>query len=564
MTADKTHFDVIVLGTGLTESIVAGSLARAGKSVLHIDRNEFYGEHLASFDLINLLKVTNHGKEEDPFLSCYDEVELIFQSGGEEAKEAEMKEEVPKTNSVEATARDGGSDVEAKPDRKTELADFLRDYPDMDAVFKATCGIDVEDTVLSHLAKSTADGESEPWMPKSWALLELLRTSRQYNLELCPKLLYSRGGLVELLAKSGVGRYLEFKALDQIYLFWEGKVEQAPGSKEDVFGNQTVSLVDKRRLMKFLTFAMDYEENEGLFDAFKGKPYQSFLQDQKLSPRLIGFILNATALVVERETLVTLSTEEGLALTQRHLRSLGRWGKTAFLVALYGAGSELSQAFCRLCAVYGGTYILKYPLSHISISSESGPPVSVAADDGTVYTASWVVTSSTYAKYFDPEHKLEAESQTVWRGIAILDQPLYGQSTLNVTVFPPESIGNVQGVMATQQSWDVSSCPKTKYVVHFQASGPCCSREDIRKALVALTNDAPADAAKPTVLLAVLYRQTVRSCGTTWLNDSAVVCTPETATPDLEQAPTVARSIFDRIAPGEEFLPSVPDQSEDM
>mmetsp|Transcript_27211 Transcript_27211/g.32181 ORF Transcript_27211/g.32181 Transcript_27211/m.32181 type:complete len:410 (+) Transcript_27211:1-1230(+) len=41
-----------------------------------------------------------------------------------------------------------------------------------------------------------------------------------------------------------------------------------------------------------------------------------------------------------------------------HLQSLGRYGGTAFLVPLYGAG-ELCQAFCRSAAVHGGTYLLR-------------------------------------------------------------------------------------------------------------------------------------------------------------------------------------------------------------
>ena len=34
---ETTQFDAIVLGTGLCESMVAAGLARAGKSVLHLD-----------------------------------------------------------------------------------------------------------------------------------------------------------------------------------------------------------------------------------------------------------------------------------------------------------------------------------------------------------------------------------------------------------------------------------------------------------------------------------------------------------------------------------------------
>eukprot|EP00181_Compsopogon_caeruleus_P003740 CAMPEP_0184689532 /NCGR_PEP_ID=MMETSP0312-20130426/30708_1 /TAXON_ID=31354 /ORGANISM="Compsopogon coeruleus, Strain SAG 36.94" /LENGTH=195 /DNA_ID=CAMNT_0027146893 /DNA_START=1074 /DNA_END=1658 /DNA_ORIENTATION=+ len=41
-------FDVTVVGTGLPESILAAALACAGKRVLHLDRNDFYGDGSAT------------------------------------------------------------------------------------------------------------------------------------------------------------------------------------------------------------------------------------------------------------------------------------------------------------------------------------------------------------------------------------------------------------------------------------------------------------------------------------------------------------------------------------
>lgn len=41
---DETSFDVIVVGTGLTEACVAAALARSGRKVLHLDALPFYGE----------------------------------------------------------------------------------------------------------------------------------------------------------------------------------------------------------------------------------------------------------------------------------------------------------------------------------------------------------------------------------------------------------------------------------------------------------------------------------------------------------------------------------------
>ena len=45
------EFDVIVVGTGLTESLLAAACARAGQRVLHLDSNDHYGSRCSSFGL---------------------------------------------------------------------------------------------------------------------------------------------------------------------------------------------------------------------------------------------------------------------------------------------------------------------------------------------------------------------------------------------------------------------------------------------------------------------------------------------------------------------------------
>ncbi|KAG8983354.1 Rab GDP dissociation inhibitor alpha [Tulasnella sp. 427] len=50
------EYDVIVLGTGLTECILSGLLSREGKKVLHMDRNDYYGGESASLNLTQLYR----------------------------------------------------------------------------------------------------------------------------------------------------------------------------------------------------------------------------------------------------------------------------------------------------------------------------------------------------------------------------------------------------------------------------------------------------------------------------------------------------------------------------
>lgn len=50
------EYDVVVLGTGLTECVLSGVLSVKGKKVLHIDRNDHYGGESASLNIEALFK----------------------------------------------------------------------------------------------------------------------------------------------------------------------------------------------------------------------------------------------------------------------------------------------------------------------------------------------------------------------------------------------------------------------------------------------------------------------------------------------------------------------------
>jgi len=57
------EYDVIVLGTGLTECILSGLLSKEGKKVLHMDRNDYYGGESASLNLTQLYRQFRPGQE---------------------------------------------------------------------------------------------------------------------------------------------------------------------------------------------------------------------------------------------------------------------------------------------------------------------------------------------------------------------------------------------------------------------------------------------------------------------------------------------------------------------
>merc|ERR1711959_772548 len=60
---EDTEYDVIVVGTGLCESMVAGALAVAGQKVLHLDHRSYYGGSSATLDLRSFTELASSGRE---------------------------------------------------------------------------------------------------------------------------------------------------------------------------------------------------------------------------------------------------------------------------------------------------------------------------------------------------------------------------------------------------------------------------------------------------------------------------------------------------------------------
>ncbi|KAB0372396.1 hypothetical protein FD755_016188 [Muntiacus reevesi] len=184
---------------------------------------------------------------------------------------------------------------------------------------------------------------------------QIIKEGRRFNIDLVSKLLYSRGLLIDLLIKSNVSRYAEFKNITRILAFREGRVKQVPCSRADVFNSKQLTMVEKRMLMKFLTFCMEYEEHPDEYKDFEEITFSEYLKTQKLTPNLQYFVLHSIAMTSETGS----STIDGLKATKNFLHCLGRYGNTPFLFPLYGQG-ELPQCFCRpgwqlgACSQFGG------------------------------------------------------------------------------------------------------------------------------------------------------------------------------------------------------------------
>lgn len=64
-----SEFDLVVVGTGFSESIIAAAASRVGKTVLHVDENDYYCGFWASFNLDSYMTHLDRSKN-DATMKC--------------------------------------------------------------------------------------------------------------------------------------------------------------------------------------------------------------------------------------------------------------------------------------------------------------------------------------------------------------------------------------------------------------------------------------------------------------------------------------------------------------
>uniref|UniRef100_A0A3Q3H3D9 CHM Rab escort protein n=1 Tax=Labrus bergylta TaxID=56723 RepID=A0A3Q3H3D9_9LABR len=340
-------------------------------------------------------------------------------------------------------------------------------------------------------APSAAQSQSVP-TKKKISYAQLVKEGRRFNIDLVSKLMYSRGSLVDLLIKSNVSRYAEFKNVTRILTYRNGSVEQVPCSRADVFANRQLSVVEKRKLMRFLTSCVEETEEQ---QAYRGRPYLEFLRDQQLGDNLQHFLLHSIAMVTE-----DTPTEEGLASTRHFLRCLGRYGNTPFLFPVYGLG-EIPQCFCRMCAVFGGIYCLRHSITCLLLDKDSNRCKAVIDSQGQRISCSHFVMEDGYVGA--DRKKLATPTRLISRAVLITDSSVLlsdSDQQVSMVTVPPIAAG-CPAVRMVELCSSTMTCMPGTYLVHLTCQSVGSAYEDLSPVVTKMfrTAESPEQGTTPHV-----------------------------------------------------------------
>ncbi|XP_065058795.1 rab proteins geranylgeranyltransferase component A 1-like [Rhopilema esculentum] len=671
-----SEFDAIVLGTGLTESIVAAALSRIGKKVLHLDRNEYYGGQWATFSFEDFLVWIENQKnvaDEDSRISTIENVDVVpipkhdnsisnisiksyvrkkplpvkenpsdglqtempsSDFSGEltetakvsvapETSDESKEEELPNLAIAEITGClekvDIGADhnlacqdkvqnensgdtndlllavaTDASHTKATDIVD-TENAPDLNdsdaggasnnekgeaadadvAVSSVTKGGDSttdstnsdhqenEEVQEAHSAIDVPRVEASPALSRILAqsriashaedisLADFKLLSRKFNLDIAPKMLFARGSLIEILINANISHYSEFRTAERILTLKGNEIVQVPCSRADVFSSEAVNVMEKRVLMKFLSFCVTYEEKPEEYEEFSEKPFVEFLVHKRLSPNLQHYVLHAISMVDGNA-----STGIGLRKAQKFLKSLGRFSNSPFVWTVYGI-SELPQAFCRMSAVFGGMYCLRHSAKSIRIDKARKKFIGIISTDNQEIAAEHLILGR---DYIPKVYELSTKT-FVSRAIIITDKSVQESQEEQVTLLtiPPDknSVNSVQVIEIGPASM---ACPVGLYLVQMTTKGVWTPEQDLQPTIDLLfkTENVETDS-RPRLLWCAFFSHIGRDEIANYeLPDDVFVTDFPGGSIGFDDEVFEAKTIFNKICPGMEFLPAVP------
>ncbi|SCU84191.1 LANO_0C00694g1_1 [Lachancea nothofagi CBS 11611] len=373
--------DVVLVGTGLVESILAAALSWQGSSVLQIDSNSYYGDTSATLTIDQLKQWVQDVNKSN--LKCYENAKL-------------------------------------------------------------------------HISSNIGRG---------------LYKSREFGIDLSPKILFAKSDLLSILLKSRVHQYLEFQSLSNFHTYENDSFERLTNTKQEIFTNPSLPLMTKRNLMKFIKFVLNWETQAEVWEMYRDKPVAAFLVDKfKLEKAQVYELIFSIGLCYN----IDVKTPEALQRIRRYLTSFDVYGPFPVLYSKYGGPGELSQGFCRSAAVAGATYKLNESL----VSYDPDTKIAIFGDGSKVGVTEKVVIAPTQC----PENSRNVPKQKyeVQRLTCVVDKPCsewFGEGEYSsVVVFPPNSLksGNRQAVQALIMGAGSDVCPTGTSVWYLTSteSGP--------------------------------------------------------------------------------------------
>ncbi|XP_051177336.1 rab escort protein 1 isoform X2 [Lolium perenne] len=521
VTIEPSSFDVVVCGTGLPESILAAACAAAGKTVLHIDPNPFYGSHFSSSVPPHALPAFLLSSASPPSTTSSDAGVIPLQRRSSLYSDIETLGTVPS---------EGSFAVDLVGPRLLYCAG-----ESVDLLHRSGGGHHVEFKSVDLLYWDHGD-----LFPVPASREDIFKT------KLC------EDAKVNLFDKRHLYAFVE---LVKSHIAAKERGQGKASISEEDLDLPFVEFLKKQNLtpkmIGVVLYAIgmsDYDQEDDTADS--------------------------------RKTLLT--TRDGVKTVALHFKSIGRFAnaKGAFIYPMHGHG-ELPQAFCRFAAVKGALYVLRMPVTALLMDKEKQCYIGTRLATGQDILCQQLILDPSYKiPSLDlPSGPADSNSpRKVARGICITKKSVKQNSSNVLVVFPPKlQEQQVATLRVLQLISNVAICPPGMFMAYLSIPcvdaymGKLCINKAIEVLFGSQTSDGSEghsektrednDDAKQGLIWKCVYVQEITQAKP----GPILSCPMPDEYLDYRNILESTEKLFAEIYPNEEFLPrnSAPQHEDD-
>jgi len=217
------------------------------------------------------------------------------------------------------------------------------------------------------------------------------------------------------------------------------------------------------------------------------------------------------------------------------------------LYCLYGTG-DISQAFCRASAVYGGIFVLDRSVSDIIVDKNNCYHSIIT--HGKEIKSRYLISNSDHIYSL-----IESEEGSVSKCICFSDKSISSTNNFLFIVVPPNTFGNKYSISIFQVDSSLKVVPPGKFVIYISSKYSDNVYESFSKILEKLFNmENDPGSTKPNLLSSSFFTEYKRKMKLDAPKNIHLVNDPD-ETVTFDSALDNAKEIFQRLYPELPFLP---------